>query len=41
MKLLGLIHPFGMNEELDDTLEQVFNLSWPLLNFRIGVQGAD
>jgi len=41
MKLLGLIHPFGLNEVLDETLEHVCNLSWPLLNFRIGVQGAD
>ena len=41
MKLLGLVHPFSLNEPLDETLEQVCNLSWPLLDFRIGVQGFD
>jgi hypothetical protein len=41
MKLLGLIHPFSLNEQLDEKLEQVCNLSWPLLDFRIGIQGSD
>jgi len=40
-KLLSLLHPFGLDEYLDENLEAFFGLSLPLLDFRIGVQGID
>lgn len=40
-KLLSLIHPFNMDDQTDENLEQFFNLNLPFLDFRIGIQGAN
>jgi len=39
--LLALVHPFTLDENLDENLELFFGLSIPFADFRIGVQGAD
>jgi hypothetical protein len=33
------LHPFNLDDVLDENLEQFFNLSLPFLDFRVGVQG--
>ena len=38
-KLLSLVHPFELNDQLDECLEGLFNFNLPFLDFRIGVQG--
>lgn len=35
------MHPFSLDENLDENLELFFGLSIPYLDFRIGVQGVD
>ena len=35
------MHPFTLDENLDENLELFFGLSIPFVDFRIGVQGAD
>ena len=40
-RLLSLVHPFTLDENLDENLELFFGLSVPFLDFRIGVQGID
>lgn len=35
------MHPFTLDENLDENLELFFGLSIPFIDFRIGVQGAD
>ena len=40
-RLLALVHPFTLDENLDENLELFFGLSIPFVDFRIGVQGAD
>jgi hypothetical protein len=40
-RLLALVHPFTLDENLDENLELFFGLSVPFADFRIGVQGAD
>ncbi len=36
-KLLSLLHPFGLDDFLDENLEQYFGLALPFLDFRMGV----
>jgi len=36
-----LVHPFTLDENLDENLELFFGLSVPFIDFRIGVQGVD
>lgn len=36
-RLLSLVHPFSLDENLDENLETFFNLSIPFLDFRVGV----
>jgi len=36
-RLLSLIHPFNMDENVDESLEMYFGLSLPFLDFRIGI----
>lgn len=33
------MHPFNLDDVLDENLEQFFNLNLPFLDFRVGVQG--
>ena len=40
-RLLALVHPFSLDENLDENLELFFGLSIPFVDFRIGVQGTD
>ena len=40
-KMLGLVHPFNFNENLDEIMEHYFSLTLPFLNFKIGLQGSD
>lgn len=40
-QLLSLVHPFNLDEVVDESLENFFGLCLPFLDFRIGVQGAD
>ena len=39
--MISLMHPFGLDDMLDENIEQFFGISLPFLDFRIGVQGAD
>ena len=40
-RLLSLMHPFNIDEQVDTVLEKFFGLNLPFLDFRIGVQGSD
>lgn len=40
-RLLSLVHPFNLDEYIDQQLEQQFGLNLPFLDFRIGVQGTE
>ena len=40
-KLLALVHPFSLDDNLDENLELFFGLSIPFLDCKIGVQGID
>ncbi len=40
-RLLSLVHPFYLDPDVDENLENFFGLSLPFLDFRIGVQGID
>lgn len=40
-RLLSLVHPFSLDENLDENLELFFGLSIPFVDCRIGVQGTD
>lgn len=35
------MHPFNLDENIDESLEQFFGLNLPFLDFRIGVQGIE
>ena len=35
-----MVHPFTLDENLDENLELFFGLSIPFIDFRIGIQGA-
>ena len=39
--MLTLVHPFDLNDQLDESLEILFNFNLPFLDFRLGVQGFD
>jgi hypothetical protein len=36
-RILSLVHPFNLDETVDEMLEQTFGLSLPFLDFRLGV----
>ena len=36
-----MVHPFTLDENLDENLELFFGPSVPYVDFRIGVQGVD
>jgi hypothetical protein len=36
-RLMALVHPFSLDENLDENLELFFGLSVPFIDFRIGV----
>ena len=36
-----MVHPFTLDENLDENLELFFGLSVPYIDFRLGVQGVD
>lgn len=36
-RLLSLIHPFNIDEQVDIILEEFFGLNLPFLDFRIGI----
>jgi len=38
--MLSCLHPFNLDEHLDTHLEEFFSLNLPVLDFRLGVQGA-
>mmetsp|Transcript_39544 Transcript_39544/g.38052 ORF Transcript_39544/g.38052 Transcript_39544/m.38052 type:complete len:125 (+) Transcript_39544:3112-3486(+) len=40
-RLLSLVHPFNLDENIDENLEQFFGLCLPFLDFRLGVQGVE
>jgi len=40
LKLMSLFHPFRFSDVLDEDLENLFKLSIPFLDIRIGVQGV-
>ena len=40
-KLLALVHPFSLDDNLDENLELFFGLSIPFLDCKIGIQGID
>ena len=40
-KLLAMVHPFSLDDNLDENLELFFGLSIPFLDCKIGVQGID
>ena len=39
-KVLSFLHPFNLDDVLDESLENYFNLRFPFLDFRLGIQGA-
>jgi len=39
-KMLSCLHPFNLDDVLDESLEQYFNLNLPFLDFRLGIQGV-
>lgn len=36
-RILSLVHPFNLDEGIDESLEMLFGLNLPLLDFRLGV----
>jgi hypothetical protein len=36
-RLLSLVHPFNLDEGVDENLEQFFGITLPFLDFRIGI----
>ena len=36
-----MVHPFNLDEGIDESLETFFGLNLPLLDFRIGLQGIE
>ena len=36
-----MVHPFSLDDNLDENLELFFGLSIPFLDCKIGVQGID
>jgi len=36
-----LVHPFTLDEDLDESLGLLLGLSIPFVDFRIGIQGVD
>ena len=39
-KIISLVHPFNLSDDLDISLEKYFEVHMPFLNFKIGLQGA-
>ena len=40
-RFLSLVHPFNLDENIDENLEQFFGLCLPFLDFRLGIQGVE
>lgn len=40
LKLMSLFHPFRLSDPLDIDLEEMFKLSLPFLDIRLGIQGV-